>query len=216
MEVPRRLVPLNAPRSEELITVTAESPLRDERRISTGATVSQTALAGIPTSRDPWAIVQRAPGVMSDRVNVGGNESGQQTAVAVEWILPDCRLISPGFDFDAFEEMQVTRQPSPAQMERVTDLARKLEKAAASILRKLERRRRSDPQSVALLRELHDKASRFQAQVETHRQDPWQTRAAFEGLLAAFTQAASALSSHGDRDHLSAWIVELSGYYRRE
>ncbi len=33
---------------EDVITVTAESPLLDERRISTGATVSQTELEKIP------------------------------------------------------------------------------------------------------------------------------------------------------------------------
>ena len=64
---------------EDVITVTAESPLLDERRISTGATVSQTELEKIPTARDPWAILQSTPGVLTDRINVGGNESGQQS-----------------------------------------------------------------------------------------------------------------------------------------
>jgi len=35
---------------------------------------------GIPTARDPWAVLQSAPGVLTDRINVGGNESGQQSA----------------------------------------------------------------------------------------------------------------------------------------
>src|SRR3954451_7212761 len=64
---------------EETITVTAESPLLDERRISTGATVAQTELEKIPTARDPWAILQTTPGVLTDRINVGGNQSGQQS-----------------------------------------------------------------------------------------------------------------------------------------
>jgi Ca-activated chloride channel family protein len=63
----------------EEITVSHESPLLDERRISTGATVSQTELEKIPTARDPWATLQQTPGVKTDRVNVGGNESGQQS-----------------------------------------------------------------------------------------------------------------------------------------
>jgi hypothetical protein len=41
-----------------LITVTGEAPLRDERRISTGATVSQAELEKIPTSRDSKALLQ--------------------------------------------------------------------------------------------------------------------------------------------------------------
>src|SRR4051794_31678003 len=63
-----------SPAVEDVITVTAESPLLDERRISTGATVSQTELEKIPTARDPWAVLQSTPGVMTDRINVGGNE----------------------------------------------------------------------------------------------------------------------------------------------
>jgi hypothetical protein len=34
----------------------------------------------IPTGRDPWALLQKTPGVATDRINVGGNESGQQSA----------------------------------------------------------------------------------------------------------------------------------------
>src|SRR6478672_10836216 len=51
-----------SPAVEDVITVTAESPLLDERRISTGATVSQTELEKIPTARDPWAVLQSTPG----------------------------------------------------------------------------------------------------------------------------------------------------------
>src|SRR5579864_1135814 len=64
---------------EDVITVTSESPLLDERAIRTGNTVSQNELARIPTARDPWTVLQSTPGVLIDRVNVGGNESGQQS-----------------------------------------------------------------------------------------------------------------------------------------
>jgi Ca-activated chloride channel family protein len=79
-----RIVPVNPPREdagetmEDVITVTAESPLLDERRIGTGAVVSQAELEKIPTARDPWAVLQTTPGVLTDRINVGGNEGGQQ------------------------------------------------------------------------------------------------------------------------------------------
>ena len=46
--------------------------------------VSQTDLERIPTARDPWAILQSTPGVLTDRINVGGNESGQQSAYTQE------------------------------------------------------------------------------------------------------------------------------------
>lgn len=56
-----------------------EEPLLDERKIRTGSTVSQVELEEIPTARDPWVILQNVPGVQLDRINVGGNESGQQS-----------------------------------------------------------------------------------------------------------------------------------------
>src|SRR5580693_8317574 len=109
---------------EDVITVTAESPLLDERKISTGATINQTELQKIPTSRDPWSILSSTPGVQVDRVNVGGNESSQQSIYvgsgsmngnnvwAVDGVvITDMAATgsSPSYyDFDAFQEMQVT------------------------------------------------------------------------------------------------------------
>ncbi|HEY4593088.1 MAG TPA: hypothetical protein VIJ61_11815, partial [Thermoanaerobaculia bacterium] len=49
------------------------------------ATASRPA---IPGSRDPWQILGTTPGVLSDRINVGGNESGQQSAYAGPGNLP--------------------------------------------------------------------------------------------------------------------------------
>ncbi|HET9766225.1 MAG TPA: TonB-dependent receptor, partial [Thermoanaerobaculia bacterium] len=109
---------------EDVITVTAESPLLDERRISTGATVASTELEKIPTARDPWAILQSTPGVLTDRINVGGNQSGQQSQYVgpgaggdqAVWsvdgvVITDMAALgsSPAYyDFDSFEEMQVS------------------------------------------------------------------------------------------------------------
>jgi hypothetical protein len=112
------------PAVEEVITVTSESPLLDERKISTGTTVTQTELEKIPTARDPWVILQQTPGVLVDRVNVGGNESGQQSIYinpgtddnnsvwAVDGVvITDMGAIGSSptyYNFDSFEEMQVT------------------------------------------------------------------------------------------------------------
>jgi hypothetical protein len=63
---------------EDVITVTTESPLLDERKISSGISVTSLELQKIPTARDPWAVAGQTPGVLMDRINVGGNESGQQ------------------------------------------------------------------------------------------------------------------------------------------
>jgi hypothetical protein len=114
----RRVVPVNPPRNggavDEMITVTAGSPLLDQRRISTGATVSQTGLDKIPSTRDPYAVLQTTPGVLTDRINVGGNESGQQSAAVWEvdsLVITDMTALGSStayYDFDAFEEMQNT------------------------------------------------------------------------------------------------------------
>lgn len=108
----------------ETITVTGESPLLDQRKVTTGATVSQIELEKVPTARDPWVILGTTSGVQLDRINVGGNESGQQSMVlgpgdnngnnasfAVDGVeITDIGAVgssSSYYDFDAFEEMQV-------------------------------------------------------------------------------------------------------------
>ncbi|HEY3434539.1 MAG TPA: carboxypeptidase regulatory-like domain-containing protein, partial [Solirubrobacterales bacterium] len=112
------------PALEETITVTSESPLLDERKMAAGTTVSQIELEKIPTARDPWAILTQSPGVMSDRINVGGNESGQQAVFSAGGQSSDentfavdgvviTDLAATGssptyYDFDQFEEMQVS------------------------------------------------------------------------------------------------------------
>jgi hypothetical protein len=109
---------------EETITVTSESPLLDEKAIRTGNTVSQNELQKIPTARDPWTVLSATPGVLVDRVNVGGNESGQQSSYvgpgsfstqsvwAVDGVvITDMAATgsSPAYyDFDSFEEMQIS------------------------------------------------------------------------------------------------------------
>ena len=114
----------------ETITITAESPLLDARKITTGATVDKTELEKIPTARDPWVILQTTPGVLVDRVNVGGNESGQQSGYTgngddgtnTTWSIDGVEITDIGaigssssyYDFDAFEEMQVTTGGSDA------------------------------------------------------------------------------------------------------
>ncbi len=109
---------------EETITVTSESPLLDERKISTGTTVTSVELEKIPTARDPWVILQSVPGVLVDRVNVGGNESGQQSnfvgngsgRASASWSVDGVTITDPAargasptyYNFDAFEEMAIS------------------------------------------------------------------------------------------------------------
>ena len=51
----------------------------DTRRATTTTHVTEQELQDIPSSRDPWVVMQTVPTVYMDRVNVGGAESGQQS-----------------------------------------------------------------------------------------------------------------------------------------
>jgi hypothetical protein len=109
---------------QDVITVTGEQPLLDERKVNQGANIPAADLDKIPTARDPWSLLSQAPGVLVDRFNLGGNESGQQSnflgsgsgsrdnTFAVDGvILTDMNAVGASatyFDFGAFEEVQFT------------------------------------------------------------------------------------------------------------
>jgi catechol 2,3-dioxygenase-like lactoylglutathione lyase family enzyme len=109
---------------EDVITVTGEAPLLDERKLNTGASITAEALDKVPTARDPWSLLSQAPGVLVDRFNLGGNESGQQSnflgsgstgrenVFSVDGVvLTDMNAVGASatyFDFGAFEEVQFT------------------------------------------------------------------------------------------------------------
>ena len=116
----------------EVIDVTLDAPLLDFRNPGKRDTVAKSELEHIPTARDPWAVLQTTPGVLTDRINVGGNESGQQAQYVgpgsggdqAVWsldgmVVTDMSAVgsSPGYyDFDAFEEIQVTTGGSDASI----------------------------------------------------------------------------------------------------
>jgi hypothetical protein len=112
------------PSVSESITVTAEAPLLDVRKAGAGINVTKVEMEKIPTSRDPWTVLQQAPAVQVDRINVGGNQSGQQSVYNAKgadssqntWNMDGVNITDMGatgssplyFDFDSFEEMQIT------------------------------------------------------------------------------------------------------------
>ena len=108
----------------ETVTVTGASPVVDTRKLTNEVTFDQSQLQEIPTARDPWVLLQQTPGVLVDRVNVGGNESGQQSLFVrgasdgtdTMWNLDGIMITDPAsigssptyYDFDAFQEIQFT------------------------------------------------------------------------------------------------------------
>ncbi|MFN8061626.1 MAG: TonB-dependent receptor [Vicinamibacterales bacterium] len=109
---------------QETLTVTAETPLVDTKRVGTALTLTREELTQIPNGRDPWVVLQSVPGVVVDRVNIAGNESGQQSSFVGKgaqaadsmWTLDGVTITdttsggatSTYFDYDAFDEVAVS------------------------------------------------------------------------------------------------------------
>ena len=107
----------------ETVTVAAPAPILDRTATGTATTFSSDELAKIPTARDPFSLVRSVPGVLLDRVNIGGNETGQAPTVVSKgtrpqdtvWTLDGVVITDMAaagapptyFNFDNFEEIQV-------------------------------------------------------------------------------------------------------------
>jgi len=108
----------------ETITVSGESPVIDTKATGTATNFTADELTKIPTSRDPFALMRSVPGVLVDRVNIGGNETGQQSNFASKgtrpqdavWTMDGVNITdmsatgaSPSYyNYDNFEEIQVS------------------------------------------------------------------------------------------------------------
>jgi outer membrane receptor protein involved in Fe transport len=106
------------------VDVTAGTPVLDNKKTSTSTNISAAELQEVPSSRDPWVVLQTVPGVIVDRVNVGGAESGQQSNYVAKgagggentWNMDGVAITdmaalgssSTYYDFDMFQEMNVT------------------------------------------------------------------------------------------------------------
>src|SRR6478609_10188804 len=55
----------------DTIVVIADRTLLDPHKQGPGQTVTLKELEQSPSNRDPWAVLQSTPGVMTDRINVG-------------------------------------------------------------------------------------------------------------------------------------------------
>ncbi|HEV3063457.1 MAG TPA: TonB-dependent receptor [Vicinamibacterales bacterium] len=107
----------------ETITVSGEAPIIDPKATGTAVNFTSDELTKIPTSRDPFALMRTVPGVLVDRVNIGGNETGQQSNFVSKGTRPQDAVwtidgvvvtdmaatgASPTyFNYDNFEEIQV-------------------------------------------------------------------------------------------------------------
>jgi hypothetical protein len=118
---------------QETVTVTGESPIIDLRDTGKMTRFTQESLQSIPSARDPWVIIEQSAGVAMDRQNVGGSASGQQSNFVArgaamsqqKWNLDGIDITDMAatggspiyFDFDSFEEMQISTGGSDVTMQ---------------------------------------------------------------------------------------------------
>ncbi|MGH9346702.1 MAG: carboxypeptidase regulatory-like domain-containing protein [Vicinamibacterales bacterium] len=110
--------------SESLI-VTGESPVVDVTSANVNVTMTQQILQGTPGGRDIWSLMEaKMPGLTTSRPDVGGSSGGSQATFSARGTSPQQNAyfvngISVGsptaigntsfyFDYDAFEEIQVS------------------------------------------------------------------------------------------------------------
>jgi carboxypeptidase family protein/TonB-dependent receptor-like protein len=109
---------------QETVTVTGESPIVDTKETGTKSTFDLETLQNLPSARDPWDMLMRTPAISTDRVNVGGSQSGQQSGYISrgastgnnKWSIDGVDITDMAatgaspiyYDFDMLQEMQVT------------------------------------------------------------------------------------------------------------
>jgi len=74
--------PMELSAVEETVTVVGQSPLIDVTQVQVGATVSEQLLNRTPTASGLWSgVLDRIPGVVNAKIDVGGADSGQQSRI---------------------------------------------------------------------------------------------------------------------------------------
>ncbi len=115
-------VPMAKTVTEE-VTVTSATPLLDRRSVGSNTVLTAEELSQVPQVRDPWSVLTTVPGVTTDRINIGGSESGQQsnfaakgdTGVNSTWTLDGVSVTDNSasggssiyYDFNSFAEVAV-------------------------------------------------------------------------------------------------------------
>lgn len=117
-------IPMETTTILEEVVVTAKAGVIDTRKTSVGVNISKEMIQSLPTARNPFTILSLAPGMMVDRVDVGGNESGQQSSFLAggasgddtTWNVDGANITdnsaigaAPAYlNMNAYEEMQIT------------------------------------------------------------------------------------------------------------
>ncbi len=109
---------------KEVVEVTGKAGVVDTRKTTVGVNVTKEMIQSLPTARNPWTILNLVPGMMVDREDVGGNESGQQSSFYgngadsddTTWNVDGANITDPSaigaapgyLNINSYEELQVT------------------------------------------------------------------------------------------------------------
>jgi hypothetical protein len=108
---------------KEEITVSGRVGAVDTRKAGVGMNVDKQWVESIPTARNPWTVLAALPGMMVDRVDVGGADSGQQSTFYAgggisddtTWNVDGANITDPSaigaapayLNINAYDELQV-------------------------------------------------------------------------------------------------------------
>jgi len=117
----------------ETVTVTGVSPMVDPKGTGTETNLDRALLENVPNGRSLWAALEQTPGVVLDRFDVGGSESGQQSlfsAAGASWTQTQYSLNGVNatdpqalgasglyYAYDSFEEIQISAAGHPAEVQ---------------------------------------------------------------------------------------------------
>ena len=109
---------------KEEVTVTEKVGAIDTRSVEVGVNVTKEMVNTLPTGRNPWTILSTLPGVLTDRLDIGGADSGQQSnflagggdADDTSWSVDGATITDPSaigsapayLNSNSYEEVQVT------------------------------------------------------------------------------------------------------------
>lgn len=108
---------------EETVTVTGETPVVDTKSSTIATNFTLEMLEKIPSARDPWVLLEMTPGMVMNKQNIGGSQSGQQSRGYAHGTISNQTVYNLDgiqvtdaaaagatamyFDFDSFEEIEV-------------------------------------------------------------------------------------------------------------
>jgi hypothetical protein len=117
-------VPMETTTIKEEIIITERPGAIDVRKTQVGINITDEMIKALPTARNPWTVMNLVPGIMMDREDVGGAESGQQSRYFGHggdsddstWTVDGANITDPSaigaapayLNINSYEELQVT------------------------------------------------------------------------------------------------------------